>query len=77
MRYEEIAPDDLAIIALINETTDPARAAQKRAEQQQKARKKIADANHKKAVAARQYQDKMRAANDRQRDALRAVSKAP
>lgn len=76
MRYEEFAPDDAETIALIAESTDPARAAQKRAEQQVKARKKIADANHKKSEAARQYQDKMRAANDRQREALRAVSKA-
>lgn len=76
MRYEEFAPDDAETIALLAESTDPARAAQKRAEQQVKARKRIADANHKKSEAARQYQDKMRAANDRQREALRAVSKA-
>lgn len=77
MRYEEIAPDDFALIAQIIEQTDPARAAQKQAEEQRKSRKKISDANHKKAEAARQYQDKMRSANDRQREALRAVSKMP
>ena len=46
MRYEEIAPQDIETIGLIAEHTDPARAAQKRAEQQQKSRKKIQDANH-------------------------------
>ena len=77
MRYREIAPDDIALITLISEQTDPAAAAEKHAEQQRKARKKIADANHKKAEASRQYQDRMRAANDRQREALCTASKLP
>lgn len=76
MRYAEFAPAHCPLIALLAEQADVADQARTRAEQQVKARKKVADANHKKAEAARQYQDKLRSANDQQRAALKSASEA-
>lgn len=76
MRYSEFVPAACPVAAIIAEQADLADQARKRAEQQVKARKKVADANHKKAEAARQYQDKLRSANEQQRAALKSASEA-
>lgn len=63
MRYHEFAKPPGQAPANITEA-DAAEAARKAADRQIKARKKISDAQSKKADASRSYQDQMRKADD-------------